>query len=64
MRDFLLLFLATENAVNAVVDVFKGIRYAEKVERWKAPVEYKAGFDDAKENRLNEYGYCPQENFK
>ena len=33
------------------VDVYKGVRYAEKAQRWKAPVPYQGTFEHALENR-------------
>ena len=33
------------------VDVYKGVRYAEKAQRWQAPVPYQGTFEHALENR-------------
>ena len=35
----------------AEVEVFKGVRYAEKAQRWKPPVPYQGTFEHALENR-------------
>ena len=42
--------------------VWKGVRYAEPVQRWQAPEPYQAGFEDAVENRQESYSDCPQGN--
>ena len=56
---FICLFLARDSFS---ATIWKGIRYAEPVERWRAPVPYKLGFDHAVANRQEEYEVCPQEN--
>lgn len=59
MKTLLCLLLWTTRE-SAATTIWKGIRYAEPVERWQAPVPYQHGWQHALDNR-GAYDACPQD---